>query len=31
MRGKTGARGSFLQQTIEPDVLDFVAPSALLA
>ena len=31
MRGKAGAGGGFLQQTIELDVLDLVAPSALLA
>ena len=31
MRGKAGAGGRFLQQTVELDVLDFVAPSALFA
>ena len=31
MRRKTGARGYFMQQTVELNVLDFVAPSALLA
>ena len=31
MRRKAGARGRFLQQTVELDVLDLVAASALLA
>jgi hypothetical protein len=31
MRGKAGAGGRLLQQAVKPDVLDFVAPSALLA
>jgi hypothetical protein len=31
VQGKAGAGGRFRQQTIEFDVLDFIAPSALLS